>query len=279
MREIKLLLWMRQGLLDLYALFGFLTRLPSPWPQQHGAPLPFPPFNRILAYGPLIGTLLSLPLIGVIYLLSQIYLPAPLIAALTLVFLTLMTGGLHEDGLADCCDGFWGSYDKAKRLVIMRDSRLGSYGALGLFFTSLCRWICLNHLIQAVSFPTLAWSLMLIYGLSRSFFLPMACFLPPAKSSGLGHMSRKDTHNKIRLIANAGISLCFFALLYGIFPEYWLALTGCYVLAMSVTLFWGVLCYRKIGGQTGDCLGANVILVEIACFILLLALMAEGSVS
>ena len=278
MREIKLLLWMRQGLLDLYALFGFLTRLPCPWPHQQGTPIPFPPFNRVLVYGPLVGALLSLYLILIIYLLSLANLPPALIAALGLVCFTLITGGLHEDGLADCCDGFWGSSDKEKRLEIMSDSRLGSYGALGLFFTSLCRWICLSHLIQAVSFPTLVWSLVLVYSLSRSFFLPLACLLPPAKSSGLGHMSRRGKHNIVRLIANGGICLCLFALLYCLFPQYWLSLTGCYILAMVVTLLWAALCHHKIGGQSGDCLGANVILIEIACFAFLLSRMTEGAV-
>src|SRR5947209_13356271 len=117
---------LRDWLDDLAAAAAFLTRLPVPWGEG--------PPNLARAYRtfPLVGAVIGAAIGAVDLLLLRIGLPAIAAAALALGAASLLTGALHDDGLADIADGFGGGGDKAAKLAVMRDSRVGTYGVLVL---------------------------------------------------------------------------------------------------------------------------------------------------
>ncbi len=202
---------------------------------------------------PLIGALLG-ALAGLLALLATwLTLPAPLSAALALASLIAMTGALHEDGLADTFDGLWGGQDRARRLEIMKDSRVGSYGVLALLLALILRWSALSALFQA------GWILAPLVAAGALSRAPMALLmarLPNARGAGLAASTgRPEPQTALAALALA----CAIALLA----------TGPAMLAATfwaglATLALAGVARAKIGGQTGDILGASQQLAEIA---------------
>jgi adenosylcobinamide-GDP ribazoletransferase len=174
-------------------------------------------------------------------------------AALTLAATLLATGALHEDGLSDVADGFGGGRDREGRLAIMRDSRIGAYGAAALALSLLMRWSALGEIHGN-------WSVLLALAAahagSRGLLGAFMHALPPARSDGLsagaGRVSRET--------ALAGAALGALALLpLG---------SGAFVITLLVLaalfLAFRALCLDRIGGQTGDTAGALQQLAETA---------------
>ena len=182
-------------------------------------------------------------------------LPGPLAAGLAVAAMVALTGALHEDGLADVADGFWGGRERARRLEIMRDSRIGSYGTLALILAIGLRW-------QAAM---LAGPLALLVAAVASRVAPVVLMavLPPARTDGMGHAARAVGAGRL-----AG------AALIGLGPLLWLpgGLSALAAAAAGVAAL-ALIARRKIGGQTGDVLGAGQQLAEIA---LLIALAQAG---
>ncbi|MBM3616888.1 MAG: adenosylcobinamide-GDP ribazoletransferase, partial [Alphaproteobacteria bacterium] len=118
----------------MVAAFGLLTRLPMPFT---------PPRPQGVWAWPLVGLGVSALAVGLGALALAAGLAPPLVAVLVMVAQAALTGALHEDGLTDCADGFWGGHDRARRLEIMKDSRIGSYGAVALMLVMLARWSAL----------------------------------------------------------------------------------------------------------------------------------------
>ncbi len=178
---------------------------------------------------------------------------APYIAAgFGLVVGIVITGAMHEDGLADCADGFWGSWEREKRLEIMRDSRLGVYGSLALIVSTGLRWQLIATILQGEN-SLLA--LLLAGMLARSVLPVMMAHLPNARSCGLSHSVGKPTGSFVYFSfgMSASIGLIF------------LGVAG--LLISIIAAFAGLLCallaQKKIGGQTGDFLGASAVIIEI----------------
>src|SRR5258708_2854655 len=135
----------KDALDDLRVAGAFLTRLPMPHPD---GPI-LPNFARAHRAFPVVGALIG-AVTGFTYLgLHAIGLPSLAAAALALGASALLTGALHEDGLADMADGFGGGRDKAGKLEIMRDSRLGTYGALALMVSFVAKLSALAALPDA----------------------------------------------------------------------------------------------------------------------------------
>ena len=184
-------------------------------------------------------------------------------AGLVLAVQIIVTGAMHEDGLADSADGLWGGWDKARRLEIMHDSRIGTYGVLALILSVGLRWSALQMLI---SFGLL-WPALILSGmLSRLPMLALLHALPAARADGLGRSVGVPPRSTVML--GTGIALGGTLLLVGPWALP-LALT-----VGAISLGWANIAMAKIGGQTGDILGAVQQLAEITVLLTLLALVS-----
>jgi adenosylcobinamide-GDP ribazoletransferase len=169
----------------------------------------------------------------------------------------LLTGALHEDALADAADGFGGGQSKEQVLAIMRDSRIGSYGAIAIAFSLLGRFVLLTELPPAKFVAYFAAGQVL----SRWTPLPLSFFLLPARAdSGQGsRVARKVSWFSLLFgtLVALGIAALFLkgALL-------WAGSTA--VLIAAVT---GLYYQKRLGGVTGDCLGATIQLAEIGVYL------------
>ncbi len=241
---------------DVAAATGLLTRLPvrvdSDWAAARGA-------DAAWAY-PLVGLIL-----GVIGALTAVIcgwfgLAEGLAAGLVLVALAVVTGALHEDGLADCADGFWGGWDKARRLDIMKDSRIGAYGVLALIFAVGLKWAALA---EAFAAGWLWGSVLVPAVISRAAMVVVMHALPHARRDGLSQsVGRAKREVAIGAVAIAGVVALVFA--------GWVAIWAG-VVAAAVTLAVMALARAKIAGQTGDVLGATQQVVEIAVLLVIAA--------
>ncbi|MFL4470666.1 adenosylcobinamide-GDP ribazoletransferase [Tateyamaria armeniaca] len=240
-----------QRLWDVPAALVLLTRLPLP-------PLPDHAFTNgaraVWAY-PLVGLGLG-AIISVICWGAALVLPPMIVAGLVLGALVLLTGAMHEDGLADTADGLWGGNDPARRLEIMKDSRIGAYGVLALILVMGLRWLG----IADVGVGALVAALVI----SRALMTPLMLALPHARDTGLAHsVGRPDTGAVIVAVLIA--ALCALILAGG-------AGLVALIIASGVAAGMGALARAKIGGQTGDILGATQICTEIAVLLTLTAL-------
>ncbi len=177
----------------------------------------------------------------------------PLMAAfVALAISAIVTGGMHEDGVADVADGFGGGRDRARKLEIMRDSRVGSYAVLTLILVAGFRAAGIAALAGT---GALFWAMVSLGAASRAG-LPLAlCLMPAARRDGLGHAA-SGAMGPARVALGFGI-LFLLPLGFGV--------TLGVTLAMSLTaLVIAGLAMRQIGGQTGDVMGAMQIATECA---------------
>ncbi|MDQ7069441.1 MAG: adenosylcobinamide-GDP ribazoletransferase [Rhodobacterales bacterium] len=239
---------------DLSIALALLTRLPVK--VAHGN------FDRTAnaawAY-PLAGAVLGAfaGLAGMAAL--WIGLPPIIAALLALAVLIITSGAMHEDGLADTADGFWGGWAPEKRLEIMKDSQIGTYGVLALLLSLGLRTAALSEIFAggAVLLPVIA-----VAALSRGFLPAVMAALPHARTHGLAHSVGRPSRQTAVLAAGVGLAIA--ALSIGA-----LALLALIVVGL-VAFFVGTAAHRKIGGQTGDILGATQQLGEIAVLLLLI---------
>ena len=164
---------------DILLALVLLTRLPLPH-------LPKAAFKRqsaaVWAF-PLAGLAVALPACLVAALALSLGLPPMVAAGLALAVQILLTGAMHEDGLADTADGFWGGFDKARRLEIMKDSQIGTYGVLALILGLGLRWMALAALLETAG----PWLLVGLAALSRAAMPVLMHGLPNARQAGLSH--------------------------------------------------------------------------------------------
>ena len=216
---------------ELVGALTLLTRLPVwRWSAAHPAPA-----SCVWAY-PLAGAIVGVCQAAVLAGGVAAGLPQPLAAIWALAAGTLFTGGLHEDGLADTADGFGGGRTPERKLAIMRDSRIGSFGALALVFSLLLRGTALalsHHPVQGV---------LLAAVLGRGAMLIPLLLLRPARPDGLA-----ATLGSSRAPAIMGLALSAPAALWS--PA--AAAAACVVAVVT-----SALARRQIGGYTGDVLGA-----------------------
>lgn len=242
----------RARLAEVQLAVMLLTRLPA---GRLGEPVPA--LGAAVWAFPLAG--LAVGGIGAAALLAALSagLAAPLAAGLALGAQMLATGGLHEDGLADLADGFWGGRDPARRLEIMRDSRIGSYGTLALIVSVELRWQALAALAETPGRAALA--LIAVAMTSRVASAMLLALMPPARADGLG-----------RAAAGAGLTGALLAAALAGGPALFLAgMAGAMAVQALITLGLARLARVKIGGQTGDVLGAAQQLAEIAALLTL----------
>ena len=237
---------------DLRLALGLLTRLPLPGQPDMAR-------GAAAAWAwPLAGLAPALLAGLAIWLTSG--LGAGLSAALALAVMAMVTGAMHEDGLADTADGLWGGWTVEQRLEIMKDSHIGTYGVLALILSVLARWSLLAGLIAAgQALP----ALMAAAVLSRVPMVALMAWMPPARDGGL---SRAVGQPPLRAAGiGGGVALVLALMLTG-GAAIWAAL-----LVGFVAVCIAMLATSKIGGQTGDILGASQQLAEIATLAILAA--------
>ncbi|WP_071795898.1 adenosylcobinamide-GDP ribazoletransferase [Natronohydrobacter thiooxidans] len=195
--------------------------------------------------------------------LAATVLPLPLAVLIALMVQIALTGALHEDGLADCADGIWGGQSPARRLEILRDSRIGSYGALALILSVGLRWQALL-LLAETDLPLALAALVALAMLSRLAPVLLLTLLPPARADGLGHAAKAVTGRMLG--AAALLALAPAAALLPLLP-----LLAVIVAQLALTLGLATFARRRLGGQTGDVLGAGQQLAEIAGLLVLVA--------
>jgi adenosylcobinamide-GDP ribazoletransferase len=224
----------------LVGAIQFLTVIPI---RSDGASI-----GESAIFFPLVGAMVGTLASGV-YLSLDRLLPTSISAAGTLLFLVLISGGLHEDGLADAADALRSGRSAEKILGIMKDSRIGSYGGLALVFSILIRWQALAAL-----------------GAHSTVALIVSETLPRTAAVVLSHAS-KPVGSGLGSAMGAGLSrrLALAAAVQGLVIAALLAPHVSPALLLgTAAILWVARAYfhRKIGGVTGDCLGAAMQLVE-----------------
>lgn len=239
----------------------FLTRLPVPID-------PAPEASEIAEAGdmfPVVGALIGAATGAVFWGLASLGLPPLVAAATALAAQLLLTGALHEDGLADMADGFGGGFTRARKLEIMRDSRLGTYGGAALMLSLLAR----AGLIAALPPEGAIAALAVAQGASRWLLSALRIGLPPARAveDGGGLTASVAATDALPITLRATLpTLLLPPLLIG-----WDALLP---VALGLLVVWATLrklCRWQIQGFTGDTLGASQQLAEILLLCVLVA--------
>lgn len=242
-----------------YLALSFFTRIPVPKTMLYTETL----LNRANQYFSLIGLLIGL-ILALSYLLFSALFPINIAILLMMILSILLTGAFHEDGLADMADGIGGAFSVEKRLKIMKDSRIGTYGAVTLIMTLLIKFALLaelanqdsNHLLLAI---VLAESLSRAIAGSLISSMPYVADLEQSKSKPLAQAQSSSELSLLLLIGiaplmfySSEVILCLLFVLFvfrGLFKKWLMA---------------------KIGGFTGDCLGAGQQISQLLIYLTLI---------
>lgn len=226
--------------------FGFMTRLPVPHVEMRDGDL-----ARASMLFPLVGLVVAALGIGVRSVLAPLVGLGPAAVAAVLTA-TLVTGAFHEDGLADAADGIWGGHQPAERLRIMRDSRLGTYGTVALIAAFALRFALLVPASRAV----FAAALICGHVLGRAAGPVLVRLLPAlhdSSSAGIAEGPPPAGLAVAAVLVAAPLGLAAGAAAIATVLVGAAAMLGC-----------GVLCRRRLGGVTGDAIGATTVVVEVA---------------
>jgi adenosylcobinamide-GDP ribazoletransferase len=247
-------------LADLRIALSLLTRVPL----ATKAPVGDGDIARASWALPVAGLLIGLAGALAYWLAWRAHLLPEPAAALALAVTLLLTGAMHEDGLADTADGLGGGTSREQKLAIMRDSRIGSYGACALGLSLLLRWSAL----AAIAEPRqVAIALIVAHASARASLPVFMQLVPPARSDGLSTSVGQPPSTSIAVALALG-AVC---LLFGLGPTG--AIVGLLML-LAIGLALGWLARKQIGGQTGDVLGTLEQLSEAAILLLAASLFA-----
>jgi adenosylcobinamide-GDP ribazoletransferase len=236
--------------IEVVTAFQFLTRLPMPAVACEADSL-----SRAVKFFPLVGLVVGSGAVLLQWVLL-FHLSRPLVALVVLIYFVLITGCFHEDGLADTADGFGGGWTRDQILVIVKDSRVGSYGAAALVLSLLARYL----LLTTLPLEHFAAYVISAHVLCRWSSLPLSYFLSPAGEQ-LGQGARIASLTTLSSLIFGSV----FTLAIVVFALRWSAIAPL-LFAMLVAALSGWFYFKKIGGVTGDCFGATNQLVEIAVY-------------
>lgn len=240
-------------MLNFAAIIIFFTRLPL-WRYVN---VPSDRFKNIIYFWSISGWLTALVMSGTLYLSSLVF-PMSVATVLAIASRILLTGALHEDGLADFFDGFGGGTSKERILAIMKDSHTGSYAVIGLIIYYL-----------------------LFYTLLSSLPVVLACMAILAADpfcKGLGSMitlrlayARKEEESKVKVIySNMKLKYFVMAVVFGLIPFLYVLTPYLYWAAVAPIVLFFILTQfmrAKIQGYTGDCVGALFLLLELSFYL------------
>lgn len=218
--------------------------------------------NKATRYFPLVGWFVG-AIGALLFWALSIFFPVSLAVLLSTVSTILFTGAFHEDGFADFCDGFGGGYTPERILEIMKDSRIGTYGTIGLVMILATKFLALSH-INTMRIPFI---LMAGHAVSRIF--PVVLIY----SSGY---ARLDASSKTKPVGKAdSVMSLLIALAFGtigfVFLE-WKEVFVILAILLLMTFFFRNYINRKLGGYTGDVLGALQQLCEVCFYLVILAI-------
>jgi len=244
---------MKQEIQIFFTALMFFTRLPSPTWLDYSEDY----LNQSTKYFPLIGWIVGSSA-ALFFFLSALIFPISIAIILSMATSIIITGAFHEDGFADVCDGFGGGWTKAQILAIMKDSRLGTYGVTGITLILLLKFSALQA-IPAEMVP-----IILIAGHSLSRFATSTIIFT--------HDYVRDNDNsKVKPVAKQlsrqGLII---AGIFGIAPLLLLPSYYCLLAIIPVfltTIYLAHFFTKKIGGYTGDCLGAIQQMTEIVFYL------------
>ena len=231
----------------------FFTRVPVRFESFDNADL-----NKATRYFPLIGILVGC--VGaLVFWISDILLPLEIALLLSMASTVLLTGAFHEDGLADAVDGLGGGWSREQVLTIMVDSRIGSYGAIGLVFVLVTKYQALSYQLSAFIPATLVAG----HALSRLCAVLVMSTQSYVKAEGKAKP----------LATELNITELTVATFFGLAPMAFLQFKflAALVPVAIVWLWFSAKMRSRIGGYTGDCLGAMQQLTEVAFYVGLLA--------
>jgi adenosylcobinamide-GDP ribazoletransferase len=233
-----------------FGAIRFFTRLPVPAWVGHSSDA----LDRASRYFPAVGLLVGV-IAALIFGLISLFLPKTLAVLAAMATTIYITGAFHEDGWSDMVDGFGGGWEKAQVLTIMKDSRIGSFGAVALVILLLSKFCALIEL-DLVMIPA---ALVAGHTLSRFCATTLLRGLDYVRDEG----KSKPLATRIGWgeLALAGATALLTLLLLSPLQ----ALLGCLFAALA-TVFLARMFRRRIGGYTGDCLGATQQLAEVAFY-------------
>lgn len=251
----------------LLTAFSYFSRLPVPdrVQQSHHE------LNRAARYFPLVGIAVGSMAAGSLVVGGWIW-PLPVAVVLSMLSGIVLTGAMHEDGLADTTDGFGGGSDRERVLAIMQDPRSGSFGVVALVLALLGKFSMLADLSR-IDVGLAAWTLIVSHGVSRASALVVMARLPYARANAPGRAGA--------IVRDIGSAEWMIGVFIGLVPlsiavglgliDVSSALHG--LLAVALVSSLSSSYYRhRIGGYTGDCLGATQQISELAFYLAILGL-------
>ena len=242
--------------MEFLCAIQFLTRVPVP-----SQPYETDALSRAVKFFPLVGLLIGASGALLHFLLAP-HLPSLIVAVLILIYFVCITGCLHEDGLADAADGFGGGWSREQILLIMHDSRIGSYGSAALTLSLGARLL----LISALPLAHIAQYLVAAHVLCRWTTLPLSYYLPPARAQSEDQIDGQGA--RVAQLTSRGTlivgTLFSFTIVVALLRMH--AVTPI-LISSAFTLVSGAYFKPRIGGVTGDCFGAANQITEIAVYL------------
>lgn len=257
---------MRPGsslLADFWLCLGFYTRLPIPSSAREESACSLANFSRAVRILPLAGAVLGTFAALALSVAIALGVPPLLAAPLAIGCLIVLSGALHEDGLADCADGFFGGATRERKLEIMRDSQIGTFGALALGLSFYLRAVSLG-LIATENAGLAATVLIGAASLSRTAALIPLAVLPPARPEGAGFAAGKPEGAILAAAACLAVIIALAPVVAGAGPARALIAVA---VATGAAYAMVPLAKKHIGGHTGDVAGAAQQFSEIAFYL------------
>lgn len=245
---------------------SFFSRIPIP----ASTPYSSEKMNRSGRYFALVGALIAL-LCCIVYAMFSAFLPVAVSVLLMMIFSLLLTGAFHEDGLTDLADGVGGGMTIERRLTIMKDSRIGTYGASALIMALLSKWLLLSEILILPHASSFGFSLAVFvaaHTVSRSIAASLIydmSYVSDIDVSKSKPLANKQTRPELLFLIGCGVVSSLFLGLMSAFCIWVVA-----IIFRRLFKYWLI---KRLGGFTGDSLGAAQQIMEILIYIVVLALM------
>jgi adenosylcobinamide-GDP ribazoletransferase len=276
-----LLAWVTGGVRHYLLAVQFFTRIPITGRLANWVGFSPHMLRASAAHFPgvglVVGVVAATVFAGLMLLLPDAALSSVVAAALSTVVTTLLTGGFHEDGLADVADGLGGSYDRERALDIMKDSRVGAFGAMALVLALLCK-VALLALLGTVEGAPTGWeaapfngwyaacALLAGHTVSRGLPLLLVRWLPHVGNTAASKSKPLADHITLGRLAGAFVWCVIALALVLMAGDLMNFIVGC-SFAVIALLWMARMFHRRLQGFTGDCLGAAQQVCEIAFYL------------